>query len=355
MNSIKKPQVVVDRRKCETNIRNMAAKAKKHELVFRPHFKTHQSREIGALYRSAGISRITVSSVEMAYHFASDGWKDITIAFPVNVREIEEIRRLNREIDLSVLVESAAAVRLLNEQMDVELNVFLEIDTGYGRTGVDCRNEEELDAMFHHIASARMIRLKGLLAHNGHTYHAKSVTEVINIHESSLEKLARVKEHAQLFQSDILVSIGDTPACSLSNNFSGVDEIRPGNFVYYDLQQERTGSCTMDQIALIVACPVVSVRPQNQKIVLYGGAVHLSKQSLNDNGRTVHGYLVPLTESGWGDVVRETYVTSVSQEHGIVHCGDTGFLSTVEPGDLVGILPVHACLAANLGSEVFFV
>ncbi len=76
----------------------MAQKAKAHNLIFRPHFKTHQSAEIGNWFKDEGVNKITVSSVQMAEYFAESGWKDILIAFPVNIRETEQINRLASKI-----------------------------------------------------------------------------------------------------------------------------------------------------------------------------------------------------------------------------------------------------------------
>ena len=72
----------------------MAYRVRQNQVRFRPHFKTHQSAAIGEWFRAEGVAAITTSSVEMATYFAEQGWNDITIAFPANVREIDQINRL---------------------------------------------------------------------------------------------------------------------------------------------------------------------------------------------------------------------------------------------------------------------
>jgi D-serine deaminase-like pyridoxal phosphate-dependent protein len=62
---IKEPVLILNKERCQTNIEKMALKAKSSNIVFRPHFKTHQSAEIGEWFRKFGISCITVSSVKM--------------------------------------------------------------------------------------------------------------------------------------------------------------------------------------------------------------------------------------------------------------------------------------------------
>lgn len=94
MKTINRPTLLLDVEKCKTNIRTMAQKAKGHRLKLRPHFKTHQSAQIGEWIRAEGISTCTVSSVKMAEYFAHHGWNDILIAFPVNVLESEKLNEL---------------------------------------------------------------------------------------------------------------------------------------------------------------------------------------------------------------------------------------------------------------------
>src|SRR6056297_1900749 len=91
---ITRPTAVLDIAIARKNLEKMQEKARKHQKGFRPHFKTHQSKAVGKLFADAGIKKITVSSVLMAEYFAFAGWQDITIAFPVNVREVKAINSL---------------------------------------------------------------------------------------------------------------------------------------------------------------------------------------------------------------------------------------------------------------------
>ena len=86
-NAITRPTLLLDVVRARRNIARMADKARRNGVRFRPHFKTHQSAAIGAWFRAEGVACITVSSVTMARYFADQGWQDITIVFPVNVRE----------------------------------------------------------------------------------------------------------------------------------------------------------------------------------------------------------------------------------------------------------------------------
>ena len=144
------------------------------------------------------------------------------------------------------------------------------------------------------------------------------------------------------------LSVGDTPTCSVVEDLSDVDEIRPGNMVFYDLKQYRIGSCSQEDIAIAVACPVVAKHEERNEIILYGGAVHLSKDALSrDDGAVHYGLVTVLGENGWGPAIEGAYVSSLSQEHGVVKANGQ-LLCQVDVGDVLLVLPVHSCLTANL-------
>ena len=102
--NITKPTLILDKEKCLRNIEKMVSKAENNNLTLRPHFKTHQSLIIGDWFKMFGINSITVSSIVMAKYFAENGWNDITVAFPVNIREIAEINKLAQKIKLNILI-----------------------------------------------------------------------------------------------------------------------------------------------------------------------------------------------------------------------------------------------------------
>ncbi len=136
LNTITLPTLLLDEQKCRRNIQRMADRAIQHNVRLRPHFKTHQSRQIAGWFREAGINCITVSSLKMAEYFAADGWDDITVAFPVNVLEHERINRLARRIKLNLLVAGVDGAVLLSSVLKYPVRVWMKIDAGTGRTGV---------------------------------------------------------------------------------------------------------------------------------------------------------------------------------------------------------------------------
>jgi D-serine deaminase-like pyridoxal phosphate-dependent protein len=348
---ITRPTLLLDKQKCLKNIEQMAAKAARNKLIFRPHFKTHQSKEIGEWFRDFGVNKLTVSSVQMARYFASAGWNDITIAFPFNLREMYEINELAEKITLNILLIHPESVEFLKTNLKHEVGVFIKIDCGYHRSGIMTINHEEIDFLVQSIAKLDKLKFKGFLTHSGHTYQAYSIKQILAIHETVKYKMSLLKKRYKMQFPEVLISIGDTPSCSLAEKFTSVDEIRPGNFVFYDVMQYKKAICKTNQIAVVVACPIVSKNKQRNEIIIYGGGVHLSKEFvLRNDGSKNFGLVVNLNKNDWSAPITGVHVASLSQEHGTIKV-PLGKFEKFQIGDLVGILPIHSCMTANLMGE----
>lgn len=349
---ITRPTLLVDEKKCRTNIRRMADRAASSGLTFRPHFKTHQSLEVGEWIREAGADQCTVSSVKMAGYFADGGWKDITVAFPLNALEVDEINRIAAKAQLNVLAVAKDSLQLLMKELKHPVGVFIEIDAGYHRTGVDPLNHNMIDEILQVIESNKLLSFKGFLTHAGHTYAARSKDDVLEVHQASSTLMRQLGDHYRRRYPHLVISTGDTPACSVATDFSGMNEMRPGNFVFYDIMQRDIGSCTIEDIAVAMACPVVAIYPERKQIIVHGGGVHFSKDFLKrPDGFPNFGDVVRLDDHGWESVVHG-YAKSLSQEHGILSVDDE-LLTTTKVGDVIGVLPVHSCMTADCMNEYF--
>jgi D-serine deaminase-like pyridoxal phosphate-dependent protein len=353
LTGVVRPTALVDASRVRRNIARMAAKATAHGVRFRPHFKTHQAATIGEWFREAGVSAITVSSFDMAAYFAAHGWTDITVAFPVNWRQIDLIDDLAARVRLHLLVESIQTVHFLGRRLRRPTPVWIEIDAGYGRSGARWNDASGLVALAESTVDAGNLQLQGLLTHDGTTYGVTGVDAIAARYTETTTRLERARgwltEYGFL---GLEISVGDTPACSVLDRFGAVDEIRPGNFVFYDWMQMQIGACTADEVGLVVACPVVASYPERNDLILYGGAVHLAKDFLRrEDGSLAFGAVVLLGDDGWSAPIPGAWVRSLSQEHGIVHAEPEVFswlTERVGVGDLLGVLPVHSCLTADL-------
>lgn len=342
---VTKPTLLINESKCKANIRQMHKKALSHQLDLRPHFKTHQSLEIGKWYKELGINKITVSSLSMASYF-SDDWNDITVAFPTNINEIDTVNELASRITINLAIENIESIIYLSNNLKHKVNVFLKIDIGYHRTGIEPDNIDLMNGILDIIDSTPLLSFVGFLGHAGHSYKCRNQKGIKRIQTTSLKIMAELKSQ----YPDAIISIGDTPTCSVADEFTGVNEIRPGNFVFYDLTQNSIGSNSISQIAVAMACPIVAIHKNRSEIVVYGGGVHFSKDRLEDIEGTIYGRVVEKAKNGWGNVIPNMYINSLSQEHGIITVPEN-LIDNYTIGDHLLILPVHSCMTGNLMKE----
>ena len=334
----------------------MARASKEANIRLRPHCKTHASLQIARWFREeAGVTSITVSSLSMARYFASE-WDDITVAFPVNILEVDTINDLilsRDKLQLNLLVENTEAMEFLENSISSSVGIYIKIDVGYGRTGIPVHQTDKIDGILKLLKRSKKLQFLGFLSHAGHSYYCRSKEEIYDVFQKSRDGMISLKQQYISKFPDLQLSFGDTPCCSVIDpkEFQVFDEIRPGNFVFYDLEQASIGSCEMNSIAITVACPIVAKHEDRRELTLYGGGVHFCKQGLEviDDGahKTIYGRVVRTKGETWGDEVKGMYIRSLSQEHGIVVVPSTENFNKFRIGEVLLVLPIHSCMTAD--------
>lgn len=336
------PSLLLDLDVLERNLAGMAGRAAALGVALRPHIKTHKCVEVAERQRDLGAAGITVSTLYEARVFADHGFTDLTWAFPVILSRREEIRELAERVTLRLVVDSEEAVRGL-EDLGLPLHVWLKVDCGYHRAGVDPAAASSVE-LARRIAGSYSLRFDGLLSHSGHAYHGRNRGEVAAAAEEERRVMAGFAD--RLREAGVAVpgvSVGSTPAMSVVERLDGVTEARPGNYAFFDFMQVGLGSCGVQDCAVTVLASVVSARPGDPCCVIDAGALALSKdRGLDWTEPPTLGEVFADYSAGLLSPIAR--LTSLSQEHGI--------LSRRRPvGTRVRILPNHSCLTAACFDE----
>jgi D-serine deaminase-like pyridoxal phosphate-dependent protein len=335
------PAFLVDRSIVEQNCARMRNKALASGVAFRPHVKTHKTIEIARMQHGGAVGPITVSTMAEAEFFAEAGFGDITYAVPIAPEKLARAAALAARIErLNILIDSEVALRAVEEFHAANggvFDVFLKVDCGYHRAGVD-PNDPDSVRLAVAIANSPAVHFQGLLTHAGHSYNASGVEEIRKIAAGEIESVARFRE--LLGMDDLTRSIGSTPTTAVVETFADTDEVRPGNYVFFDAFQATLGSCTRDEVAVSVLATVVGSYPQRGQAIIDAGALALSKDISPEHLDPTVGYglvcdldLRPLP----------TRLIALSQEH--------GKLATSAPlpvGTRVRVIPNHSCLTAAM-------
>ncbi len=344
INDLPTPAFIVDLERVKANTQYMQEKAARHGVRLRPHMKTHKTLEGAKLQVGDGFKGLTVSTLAEASFYAKNGFRDITYAVPIAPNKLGRVSELQRELDhLHLLLDNEQTLKAIETyaQEHIErFSCFLKIDCGYHRAGVDPQSESAYSLAAQMWASPH-IDFQGLLTHGGHSYNCTSREEILAVADEEREVVVNFAEELRARGIPVReVSIGSTPTMSLTENLTGITEIRPGNYMFYDRFQATLGSCDLSQVAISVLTSVIGRYPQRRELITDAGALALSK----DPGAT---HLVK--EPGYGSVLGalDLAVKGLSQEHGTLASNqDLGDAYPI--GHKLRVVPNHSCMAAAL-------
>jgi D-serine deaminase-like pyridoxal phosphate-dependent protein len=241
--------------------------------------------------------------------------------------------RLDR---LAVAVDDVA----LAGELPPQVEVLWEVDTGLHRIGT-APGEATVAAVANLVRSIGQERFRGLITHGGHAYQSKNDAER---HAAAAQETNGLLETAAALRSRGIevreLSIGSTPTVG-AYPLEGVTEVRPGTYVYGDANMVTLGAERLEDCALVVAACVVST-PAPDRAVIDSGSKALSADL------RVPGMI------GFGIVVGKPHLTvaRLSEEHAVLTSeGDSG----LSIGEIVVIIPTHACTVVNLHTELAIV
>jgi D-serine deaminase-like pyridoxal phosphate-dependent protein len=338
------PALLVDLDRLDANIGSMAEHARAGGVALRPHFKTHKSVAIARRQLAAGAAGITVAKLDEAEALADGGIEaPILIAYQiVAAPKLERAVRLAGLVPLTLAVDSrdgAARLSVAAAAAGRVLDVWIEIDSGLQRCGVVPADAPALARL---VVAQPNLRLTGMFTHAGQSYAARDAGEVTTIAATEASAVVEAAAATRAIGIPIeTVSAGSTPTARFLDASSGITEIRPGTYVFYDALQVALGSATADRCALSVAATVIS-RPTSERVVIDAGSktLGLDKGAHSSDLLTDYGSLIDAD----GAVVR------LSEEHGILRVPPGSPLAI---GDRVRLLPNHVCSVTNLGRRFY--
>jgi D-serine deaminase-like pyridoxal phosphate-dependent protein len=327
------PFLAVDLDVMERNLASMAGAARARGFALRPHAKTHKCLEIARRQVEHGAAGLTVATVGEAEIFASGGFTDLFIAYPIWAvgGRGNRLRALAERVSLRVGIDSGEGAQALAKAVaGAEVEALVEIDSGHHRSGV--RPEQAAEVA---TAAARAgLRVSGIFTFPGHGYGPGQRGQAAGDEAGALTEARASMRKAGL---EVEVSSGgSTPTAALADA-EALTEIRPGVYVFNDTQQAELGSCDWPDIALTAISTVVS--SSGRRVVL-------------DAGSKVLGADQPAWVTGGGRLPDHpgARVVALSEHHATVVLPEDGV--SLRPGDVVRVAPNHVCAAVNLADEL---
>ncbi len=336
------PALLIDLDIMERNLRRVADYAKTHDLRLRPHTKTHKVPEVGRLQLKSGAAGLTVAKVGEAEVMLAADPPDLLVAYPVIGRsKLERLMAVARKTRLTVALDNLFAARQLSDaarEAQVNVNVLAEVDVGMGRVGV--APGAELVQLAQSIQRFPRLAFDGITFYPGHIKDSgekgqEAMESLAQLIASMLEDLKRAGIEVRI------VSGGSTPTLFESHRLKGLNEIRPGTYVYNDLNTWRSGGCSLEACAASIQVTVVSNARPGHMIVDGGSKTFSSDRAFGSS------------ESSYGRVVEapDAVFHNLNEEHGYVDIRRAGREFSI--GERVRIIPNHVCVAVNLHEYVY--
>lgn len=351
---LRTPCVLVEQSRVARNLDRMQAAADARGLRLRPHAKTHKSITFARLQIGRGAVGICCAKLGEAEIFADAGVENIRLPYPLNPVNADRLVALLDRTHLSFIVDHIGVARGWSRAMEAAgrtVDVLVKVDVGLHRCGID-PEAAHAAAFIARIAELPGLRFRGLLSHAGHGYGAASEAEMEAVAATEARLLRTL---AQRCAADGVaveeISVGATPTARFSLRQEGLTELRPGNYIYYDRTQVELGAATWSDCALTVLARVVT-RPAADRIVLDCGSKTLTNDLARGFGPTP-GYGVVLQAIDAEAPDESLLVERLSEEHAVVKV--LGGASSLQPGDLVRVVPNHSCVVSNLMDTVWVV
>lgn len=327
--SLDTPVLTVDLDVVDRNIERMQSYCDRNRLAFRAHVKTHKLPQIASAQMAAGAAGIVCQKLGEAEVMAEAGIEDILVAFPlVGDAKMKRLSALCDHARIGVAGDSLECARAISAALapaGKQVDFLVECDTGFGRTGV--QNPEDAADLAAVIDRLPALRFTGLMTHptlptsGPWLRHARELIEARGL---TVERIGG----------------GGTPTVFASHEVGELTEVRAGTYVFGDRACLLNGTSSIDECALVLRTTVVS-RPTRERAILDGGSKALTNDLLDGD-----------PAAGFGQILEypEARLCKLSEEHGHVDVSECAQPPVV--GEIVSIVPNHACGTVNLFDEV---
>lgn len=306
----------------------------------RPHVKTHKMPDVIRLQLARGIDKFKAATIAEAEMTAAAGAADVLLAYPVVGPAAQRLAALSKAYPATrfrAVTDSIVGIDSLSVAAGaagVSLDVLLDLDVGFGRTGV--APGPEAVELYRRIAGAAHLEAGGLHAYDGHlhdTDHHRLVTAV----EAAFAPVWAVRD--ALVADGLPVPrtvVSGTPTFPILAARGDV-EVGPGTPLLWDLGQARISPDLAFLAAAVLLARVIS-KPRPERLCLDLG--HKAVASEMPHPRL---QLLGLDEA--------TFPIH-SEEHLVVETPRAGDYAV---GDVIYAVPRHVCPTVALHDEAVVV
>lgn len=341
--TIASPSLLIYQDRVVDNIRS-AVRVAGGPARLRPHVKTHKMRAVTDLLLAEGIRQFKCATLKEARMLAEAGPSgrgadDVLLAYALvgpAVLRFADLRAEFPHVRFACLVDNpTAAQRLSDTFTDKPLDVYIDLNVGMNRTGIQPADALNL---YQYCQSLPGIQVAGLHAYDGHirdtdlSIRAQRTDETFAIAEGVRQAIAATGGPFSPGPMLPLV-MGGTPSFSMHAR-QPTATLSPGTFVFWDAGYAQALPDLPFEIAAVLLVRVISVIDEQTLCLDLG---HKSVAAENPLPRVLF-----LNQP-------DAQPIGQSEEHLVVRIPNA---SQHQPGEVWYGVPVHICPTVNLYDSV---
>ncbi|MGM0480391.1 MAG: DSD1 family PLP-dependent enzyme [Pseudomonadota bacterium] len=340
------PYLLLDERTLKRNIEHLKQRVESLGSRLRPHLKTLRTLQAAEYALDSKEAPATVSTLAEARAYAEAGYKNVFYAVGIAPAKLKAVAELRQQgVDLHILVDHQQQVQaVLNsaEQYAQSFSVFIEIDCDGHRGGINAEDPELVNL-------ARLLgpHFSGVMTHAGGSYECTTPAALRAFAQQENNAVRAARQ--QLKQAGVdcpITSVGSTPTAHFADNLDGIDEVRAGVYMTFDLVMKNIGVCDFDDIAMSVVTTVIGHNTDKNWLLTDSGWMALSRDrgTASQSQDFAYGQVCSLD----GQVLNGLLINRVSQEHGVIELPESVSLADFPIGTRLRIQPNHACATAAM-------
>lgn len=338
LHKVDTPALMLDLDAFERNLQRMANALRGRNVRLRAHAKSHKCPEIALRQVALGAVGICCQKVSEAAVFVEAGIKDVLVTNQVmGGAKLRHLASLARKARIGVLVDDAlqvAALAAASEAHGVTLDVYVEVNVGANRCGVE--PGDAAVELARQIDASAGLRFAGLQCYHGPAQHLRSPEARMAAIAAACEAAGRTRRAIEAAGIAVERVTGAGTGTFVHERDSGVfNEIQAGSYVFMDRDYgdnlRGEGDVAFEH-ALFVRTAVMS-RANGERAIVDAGL----KASSVDSGMPTVWQRPDLS-----------YVKA-ADEHGVIA---TPSIAALTLGDVLMLVPGHCDPTVNLYDEL---
>jgi len=331
------PALLIYPHRVEHNIQEMMKLAGDVNRL-RPHVKTHKLPQVVAMHQAHGINKLKCATIAEAEMLAKSGVKDILLAYqPVgpNQQRLIDLAQRYPQSQFGCLIDNEKTLREVAAKLsetDLQLNVWIDIDDGNRRSGIQPTAAAEDLAKL--LTDTPGIHFAGLHVYDGQ-FSGLTPGDRITAANEAFATVTTMVEHLAADGVPVPnIVAGGTPTFPAHAQRGGVD-LSPGTYSLWDAGYTTACSDQPFICAAVLITRVISKPGTNRLCVDLGHKAVAAESPLDRRVRFLNA-----PDAEFMGQNEEHLVIELPAGHGF------------EVGDLLYGIPWHICPTLALHQEV---